>query len=243
MLTRSTRRSFSLLIALLALMAAACGTNSEGEAIGVASLEDTASAETATDSEPDTETESTPELAALEFSQCMRDEGLDFPDIGVDANGNPDIRDAFQNAGIQPGSPEFREAITACSEILQGAGFGGGRRAALGDNTELQDAFVELSACIRDQGYDVGDLTFGAGPAPGGAPGGDGGDGGGAPQRGQGQGQGGFGDRSARLAQGLGLDIDDPDVAAAIDECEPILDAALSGLGLGQGPGAGPDEG
>jgi len=235
MFSRSPRRSVSLLITLLALMATACGTNSEGETIGVASLEDTASAEIATDPEP--EGESTPELAILEFSQCMRDEDLDFPDIGVDANGNPDIRDAFANADIQPGSPEFQDAVAACSEILQDAGFGGGRRAALADNTELQDALVELSACIRDQGYDVGDLTFGGGPAPGGAPGGDAS--GDPPERGAGRGQADFGDRSARLAQGLGLDIDDPDVAAAIDECEPILDAALSGLGLGQGPGQG----
>jgi hypothetical protein len=229
MLTRSPRRSILFLIALVALIATACGTNSGGETIGVASLEDAAGAGTVTESE----SEPTPEDAVLEFSQCMRDEGLDFPDIGVDANGNPDIGDAFQSAGIQPGSPDFRDAIAACSEILQGAGFGGGRRAALGDNTELQDAFVELSACIRDQGFDVGDLSFGGGP------GGDGQDDGDGPRRGQGEGQGGFGDRSARLAQGLGLDIDDPEVGAALDECEPIIDAALSGLGLGRGPGQG----
>ncbi len=224
----SPRRSIALLVTILALVAASCGTNSEGETIGVASLEDSAGAVADdTDAEPD----ATPEEAALEFSQCMRDEGLDFPDIGVDSNGNPDIREAFEGSGVQPGSGDFRDAMNSCGEILASTGFGGGQRAALADNTELQDSFVEFSACIRDEGYDVGDLTFGAGTGPGGeAP-----DGEAAPERGEGETRTGFGDRDARFADQMGLDIEDPDVAAAFDECGPIIDNAFSGIGLGQG--------
>ncbi len=227
MFTFFFRRSIALLVTLIALAAAACGTNSEGETVGVASLEDSAGA--AATGDTDAEPESTPEEAALEFSQCMRDEGLDFPDIGIDSDGNPDIRDAFESSGVQPGSGDFRTAIETCGEILASIGFGGGQRAALGDNTELQDAFVEFSACIRDQGYDVGDITFGARPGAGGDASGDGV----PPERGEGGTRGGFGDPNTRFADQLGLDIDDPEVAAAFDECGPIIETAFSGLGRG----------
>ena len=227
MSTRSPHRTIILILALVALLAAACGTNSDGDTIGVATLEDSAGA--ATDS--DAESESTPEEAALEFSQCMRDEGLDFPDVTVDANGNPDIREAFESSGVRPGSEVFRDAMVSCASTLETIGFGGGQRASLGENTELQDAFVEFSACIRDQGYDVGDLTFGFGPGQG--P--DGSETGEPPERGEGETRGDFGDRNARFADQMGLDISDPDVAATFDECGPIIDTAFSGLGLGQG--------
>lgn len=240
----------AILIAALALVAAACGSNSSDVASGVASLEDVAAAEDESATDNNAETQATGDAtleadeAALQFSQCMRDEGLDFPDIGVDAEGNPDIRDAFQNSGTQPGSPEFREAMDSCGELLDGIGFGG-RRAGLADNTELQDALVAYSDCLRDEGLDVGDLQLG-GPQAGaqgagqaGAQDSAGQDGAGqdsaddTPQPGQGRRQGGFGDPSARIAQALDLDPEDPEVAAALDTCAPVLDTALSQFGPG----------
>ena len=174
--------------------------------------------------------ETDPEQAALDFSQCMRDQGLDFPDIGLDANGNPDIREGFEAIRGQEG---FRDGLDSCSEFLAGAGFGGGR-AALTDNVELQDALVEFSACVRDQGFDVGDIQLGVGPEGGGAgpgPGSGDGDGQAANQQG-GRGEGGF-DPGRRLADGLGLDADDPAVQAAITDCQPILEEAFSAAGIG----------
>jgi hypothetical protein len=169
--------------------------------------------------------------AALAFSQCMRDEGLDFPDIGVDANGNPAIRDAFAASGIDPQSQEFRDGIGACREILAGAGFGG-RGGGRADDPEIQDALVEYSECLRDQGLDVGDVQLGGNGQNGGANGNNGDAAAGgedAPPRGQGRGR--FGDPSERIAENLGLDADDPEVAGALQTCGPILETALSSFG------------
>lgn len=216
------------IVAIVVLVGAACGTSEAGTASGVASLEDVAAADEPTTGDGATGTDSesvglAADEAALEFSQCMRDEGLEFPDIGVDAQGNPDIRDAFQDAGIQPGSAEFDDAIEVCGEVLQGAGFGGGRQ-GFADNTELQDSLVAFSECLRDEGLDVGDVQLGGGQGGGQADG---------PGAGRGQGQGGFGDRSSRIAAGLGLDAEDPAVAAALDTCNPILDEAFASFGPG----------
>lgn len=188
-----------------------------------------------------------PDEAALELSECLRDEGLDVADIAVDADGNIDLRSAFDS--VDPGDASFRDAMEACRDIIADVGFGGGGgRGALFDDPAVQDAFLEFSDCIRDQGFeDVADLAAPT-PGQGGAPGDTAGTDtagtdtadGERPERGQGQRQGDFGDRSAQLAERLELDPEDPEVIAALDECMPILDNALSGLqpGGATDPGA-----
>jgi len=230
------RSRFPGILALVAivLVAGACSNDSAADESGVASLEsesgtplgDAAAAETLDDASQDVD----PEEAALEFSACMREEGLEFPDLGVDADGRLNLRSGFE--GLDPRSDEFRSAMDVCQPIIESAGFGAGGRAAIGENVEIQDALVEFSACVRDGGYDVGDLSLG-GPGPGNEPPADGGEG--DEPRGQGQGQGGFGDRSARIADQLGLDVEDPQVSAVIDGCMPIIDEAFTAAGIGQG--------
>ena len=211
------------------LAAAACGDGGESEAAaGVASLEEVVTDDSA-DSADGADTDFTADEAALEFSACMREAGLDFPDIGVDADGNPDLREAFVSSGLVPGSDDFQRGMESCGEILQTAGFGGGGRATLADNPEITDAFVEFSDCVRDAGFDVGDLRLGGPGGQGGEPPADG-----QGQRGQGQGQGGFGAREEAIAGQLGLDYEDPDVAETIDACVPIIDTALANAGVGQ---------
>ncbi len=177
--------------------------------------------------------EMTADQAALALSECLRAEGIDVPDIGVDANGNIDLRGAFQDLG--PGDELFRDAMDVCRETLDGVEFGGGGRGALADNTEIQDAFLEFSDCIRAEGFeDIADLTFGR--PDGGQPADDGD--GARPEPGQGDREGGFGDRSGFFAQRLDLDPEDPAVIAALDVCSPIIDQAFTDAGVGQ-PGAG----
>lgn len=223
-----------VVLATFGLLVAACGGGPEDASDGVATLEDEASqpigdaaaAETLADAEPDLSAED----VALEFTQCLRDQGVDVADVGVDAEGRIQLGDAFQSVDRQDAS--FQAAIDVCQPLLESVGFGQGGRAAIGENVEVADALVEFSQCIRDAGYDVGDLELGGAPGQGDQPPA-GGEGDGA-ARGQGQRQGGFGDRSARFVNQLGLDTEDPDVAATIEACTPIIDAAFSAAGVGQ---------
>lgn len=235
-LVRSTR-SLSLAAACLVLVAA-CGGGDE-EASEVATLQagedgvgDAADAAVRTE-EPAEELE--PDEAALRFSQCMRDQGLDFPDLSVDAEGNIQMREAFQS--VDRGADGFGEAMDACGEVLQQTGFGGGRRAAAEDPA-VQDALLEFSQCVRDAGYDVGDLTLG-GPGQGGAPPEADGTGAEGPGAGEGRREEGFGGRGDRFANQLGLDPDDPEVAATIESCSPIVDEAFAAAGVGPQPADG----
>ena len=136
-----TRHRQSLHLAALAsfavLVLAACGGSSTEATEGVATLESastgglTNAADAATEA---TEADLAPDEAALEFSQCMRDEGLDFPDLAVDAEGNIELREAFQS--VDPQQDGFRDAMEACGEVLEQAGFGGGGgRQAIAEST------------------------------------------------------------------------------------------------------------
>lgn len=205
-----------VLLCAVALVASACGGEDEAAASsgdddgGVATLTEPAD-DAGADEEP-ADAELAADEAALEFSECMRDQGLDFPDVGVDAEGNPDLRSSFLESGITPGSEEFRTGLEACGSILQNAGFGGGR-GNLAEDPAVQDGLVEYSQCLRDEGLAVGDIQLG-------------GQGANQDQAGDGQagGQGGGADREGRIAAFLGVDPDDPEVAAALETCGPILD-------------------
>lgn len=218
-MTRSFKRS-SLLLLALALFAAACGDSGSSSDNGIATLTDGDTA--VADVDAPGELETTSEEAALAFAQCMRDGGIDFPDPTVDEEGNPSFEDAFRAGGdgeLDFRSEDFREVIGECQELTEGLAFGGGRGGF--DPSEIQEALLPYTECLRDEGLDVGDFSFAQG-GPGGAPDDDGAQGGG--QRGPG------GDPSTRIARALGLDIDDPAVAEAIEACSPLLEEAFAGF-------------
>jgi len=226
---RTLARRLSWLVAVFVLFATACGSGSDDGDASVATLEDTVDL-TADDAGADTALSA--DQAALAFSECLRAEGIDIPDVGIDAAGNIDVRGSFQDAGIDVRGEEFTASRELCFPLLDGIAFGGAGRAGQLDNPEIEDALLAFSDCIRDEGFDVGDATL---PTPGAGAGGDftppaDGE---APQRGQGQGQGGFGDPSARFAGLLGLDAEDPGVAAALDVCGSIITDAFAGFGPG----------
>lgn len=239
-------RRLLLACTALVLLLAGCGNDSDEAESQVATLvsDDDGlgdAADAATRADAETTEDLAPDEAALEFSQCMRDEGLDFPDLAVDAEGNIDLRAAFQS--VDPQQEGFREAADSCRTVLDQAGFGGGARQAI-ESPEVQDALLDFSACVREGGYDVGDLTLGG---PGGGAGG-GGQGQGAQDQdadgeaqagggGQaGQRQGGFGNRGARFADQLGLDYEDPAVQETIDGCMDIIEEAFTSA-IGTPPG------
>ena len=161
--TKRVRRSAGAALAAAILFLASC-SGGEEDATEVATLqaddpalEDAADAATREDAENSNQ-DLSPDEAALQFSQCMRDEGLDFPDLSVDADGNIELREAFQT--VDRNAEGFREAREACGEFLAQAGFGGGGRGQALEDTDVQDALLEFSECVRQAGYDVGDLTL-----------------------------------------------------------------------------------
>jgi hypothetical protein len=59
--------------------------------------------------------------AALAHARCMREHGIDMPDPTFGANGRVEMR-IDRSSGIDPESPEFKEAEEACrDELPQGA--------------------------------------------------------------------------------------------------------------------------
>jgi hypothetical protein len=123
-----------------ALLAAACSSN--GGDTGVASL-------TTIDQEAAVATTSPlgDEQALIEFSRCMRDQGVDFPDPVVDADGYP--RFEFDDPTAIDRDALF-EAGESCRDLLEGV--------VLGlpdfDTAEFNDTFLEYAACMRDHGFE-----------------------------------------------------------------------------------------
>lgn len=153
----------------LALIAAACGGSSEN---GVASLEDdteplAAGDEIAQGEDNEPADEIDQDQALLDFTQCMREQGIDIPDPEVDTDGN--LRPSRPEPGTFERS-EVQAAREACSELLDGVTFGFRDR----DRTEIEDTLLEFAACMRDNGYDMPDPDFSVESGQGGGPGGGG---------------------------------------------------------------------
>ena len=130
---------FVIGISAIALIVAAC--SSGDDAGGVASITDV-------DDSPVVEViGSSDEQALIDFSACMRDQGLDFPDPIVDADGYP--RFDFANPEDIDRDALF-EAGESCREYLEGV--------VLGlpdfDTAEFNDTFLEYAACMRENGFE-----------------------------------------------------------------------------------------
>jgi hypothetical protein len=222
------------------LLLAACGGDDSSSQ--VASLGTLAGASTETTvSSGDTQEQ------WLQFAQCMRDNGVDMADPTFDANGN--IQGGFgPGSGVDFRDEATRTALQACQDMMPAGGPGGGGGGPQFDRTGIQESLNNFTACLRDQGLEVDDVAFGAGPGGGGQggppadgslptpPQGGGGFPGGAPPDGSfpagGPGGEGF-DPTARIIERLGLDTTDPAVTAAVDACSSQLDGVFAGPGQG----------
>jgi hypothetical protein len=89
----------------------------------------------------------------MAFTQCMRDEGIELVDAGVDAEGN--VQRPTLAEGAQVSREEFEEAMEVCSKHLEGMTRGRERQ----DMSEQVDRLVDLATCLREKGYDVEDPT------------------------------------------------------------------------------------
>ena len=87
----------------------ACTIGGEEASEGVATIESTTRIEVV-------EVEKTFEEGVLDFAQCMREEGINFPDPSFDIDGNPE----FDDLNIE-NEEEFEEAFVNCEDILREA--------------------------------------------------------------------------------------------------------------------------
>lgn len=135
-----------LLIVAVALIAAACGGEDGSEDEGVLTLQDDQN-ESVT-----TTTRLTADEAVLEVTRCMRDRGLEVPDIGVTADGQLNLRPQ-DLVDVDLESDEFQEAFTSCIAVFQ---LSGGFDVSLDPELEalFQDQLQEFSQCMRDNGVE-----------------------------------------------------------------------------------------
>ena len=152
----------AILILATAIFVAACGGGDDEEG-GVASLETDAPELTTTTPAPVSADE-----ALLEFSQCMRDEGVPLPDIAVDADGAPILDPALLDV-IDVQSQEFNDAFATCQPILAAS-----QAFAVDIDPQLEaqimDQLFAFSQCMRDAGFedfpDPNQLSPGQPPYP-----------------------------------------------------------------------------
>jgi hypothetical protein len=82
---------------------------------------------------------------AVKFAECMRSNGVSqFPDPG--ASGSFTIDGVVNGSSLDPNSPAFKQAISACRN-LEPTGFTGSKRSA-----QQAQAALEFARCIRTNG-------------------------------------------------------------------------------------------
>lgn len=161
-LARRLGLTAACMVSILAL--AACGGSSDSGEEQVASLDDgstqPAPSTTSTSSSGDS-----PQDILVEFTGCMRDQGVDVPDPTFDENGQPQFQPGGAGA-IDPQDPNVQAAFEACQPILEGIQ----NQFTPEAQEALQEAALEYAACMRENGVDVPDPDFsgGGGGGPGG---------------------------------------------------------------------------
>jgi hypothetical protein len=196
---RSARLAASALVLTGTALLAACGGGDSGGGVASAGA-DAADREQATDEQSGREAFT--EEDALEFAECMRENGVEnFTDPEFEGEGR--VRFGFRAGSgdgerpFDPNDETFRKAQEACRDLMPD---GGNFQPSPEQRAAMEDAQLEFAQCMRDKGYDVPDpeQSEGGGPMMIG-PGGR------------------FGD----------LDLEDPDVREAMDECQQAFDDIL----------------
>ena len=136
--TITARLAGAAALAGLGLLAASCGSSPSSN--GVAQLTTTSSSTTTTSSSTGSKASD-----ARAFSACMRKNGVpNFPDPnsrgGLTINGGP-------GRGLNPNSPQFKHAQSACSKYLPNGG-----KVDPAAQAKALKAALKFSACMRAHG-------------------------------------------------------------------------------------------
>jgi len=159
MMTTNMRRLAAVLV--LGGVLAGCGGGGGGDDDGVASIDENAAADDTTDDEETSgpgggrvdETEM--QDAALEYAECMRDNGIDMPDPEFEEGGGVSIGIGSADGGIDPESEEFQAAEEECRPILEEAR--PDVQLSPEEQAEMQDRLVAMAECMRARGHDMPD--------------------------------------------------------------------------------------
>jgi hypothetical protein len=92
--------------------------------------------------------------AALEFAQCMRENGVDMPDPEVGEGGRLTFRS--QAPGMDSGAA-FERAQEACQKHLQSIR---PEEPSAEEQSEFRERALNHARCMREHGIDVPDPTF-----------------------------------------------------------------------------------
>jgi len=188
-------------IILLATLALVLAACGGSDDGGVATLEDTPSDSELQQTVEDAAGTADDEQALLAFAACMRDNGVE--DF-PDPVLNADGSVEFTGSGQDPFAGVDNDTAEAAVNACIGEleGVAFAPGGADFDLNEIQDALVEFAACMRDNGIDFDDPDL----------------------------ANAFGD--GEVANPFGeLDLSDPDVVAAVEECQDVF----TGFGLGFG--------
>ena len=141
------RKSITLLLGITIVLAFACSSAS-GD---VASIDTTEVTQVAIKISNDDSPIQTDEEKVLEFTQCIRDQGIEIQDATVDSDGN--LRPPRPVEGASMNFQELRPAFEKCRESLDGMTFGRERV----DVNEQIDDLLKVTECLRDAGFDLDD--------------------------------------------------------------------------------------
>ncbi len=145
------KRPSVLLLSTLLMLLAACSTGETDQTTDtIATLESSTSTSGATTT---TEAPSLEEVA-LDFTACMRDKGIDIPDITFDADGQPVISAALADE-FDLLDAEFQTALSACRGIFSEAGEGVELQLDPELLASVTDQLNEYAVCMRDNGVEM----------------------------------------------------------------------------------------
>jgi hypothetical protein len=153
-----------------AITLAACGSagspsSNDGD---VASLGSTTTAVGATTPSTESADGSTdPQQAMLDYTQCMRDNGIDLPDPQFSSASGGGVISKRVDAGdapaedapeFDPDSQQFEDADAECQPLLRDAV--GSREIDPEEQAEMREQMLAFAQCMRDHGVDFPDPEF-----------------------------------------------------------------------------------